>query len=98
MATATETQTGTVEETEARAEPEGLFDVIPLNNNHNTFQEVAAVLREAVPCDEQRAWAFTLQIHQQGAATVLSAPWTRAVRCAATIRRIGIQVRVEKQR
>ena len=97
---ATATQTGTVLETdtEARTEPEGLFDVIPLNNNHNNFQEVALVLQEAVPCDAQRAWTYTLQIHSQGAATVLTAPWTQAVRCAAIIRRIGIQVRVEKQR
>jgi len=70
--------------------------VIVHNNDHNTFDEVIAILMKAVPgMGLEEAIGYTYQIHLTGAAVVFTGDVEEAESCARTIRSIGIKVTVE---
>lgn len=70
--------------------------VVVHNNDHNTFDEVIAILMRAIPgCDLMTAIGLTYEIHLTGAAVVFCGDVEEAEECAHTIRAIGIKVTVE---
>jgi ATP-dependent Clp protease adapter protein ClpS len=70
--------------------------VIVHNNDHNTFDEVIAILMKAVAgMALEEAIGYTYQIHLTGAAVVFTGDVEEAESCARTIRSIGIKVTVE---
>lgn len=70
--------------------------VIVHNNDHNTFDEVIAVLMAAVPgLGLEAAIGFTYEIHLTGAAVVFVGDVEEAENCARKIRAIGLKVTVE---
>jgi ATP-dependent Clp protease adaptor protein ClpS len=70
--------------------------VIVHNNDFNTFEEVERILMKAVPgITREAAMAYTLEIHNSGAAIPFTGPKERAEAVAAVIRTIGIKVTVE---
>ncbi|MNT24600.1 ATP-dependent Clp protease adaptor [compost metagenome] len=72
------------------------YRVIVHNNDHNSFDEVIAVLAAAVPgLGIEGAIALTYEIHLTGAAVVFRGDVEEAEQCARTIRSIGIKVTVE---
>jgi ATP-dependent Clp protease adapter protein ClpS len=72
------------------------YRVIAHNNDHNSFDEVIAVLLKAVPgLGLEGAIGFTYEIHLTGAAVVFRGDVEEAETCARTIRSIGIKVTVE---
>lgn len=72
------------------------YRVVVLNNDHNTFDEVIKVLVRAVPgMDRARAEVHAHEIHSTGSTVPFTGPQERAEAVAATIRTIGIVVRVE---
>lgn len=53
--------------------------VIVLNDNHNTFDGVAAALADVIPgVDREKGMAFAQQIHNRGQATVWRGDFERA--------------------
>lgn len=72
------------------------YKVIVHNNDHNTFDEVIAILMAAVPgLGLEGAIGYTYEIHLTGAAVVFVGDVEEAEHCARTIRSIGIKVTVE---
>jgi ATP-dependent Clp protease adaptor protein ClpS len=72
------------------------YRVIVHNNDHNTFDEVIAVLMMAVPgMSLEGAIGYTYEIHLTGAAVVFKGDVEEAEDCARVIRSIGIKVTVE---
>lgn len=72
------------------------YRVIVHNNDHNTFDEVIAILVAAVPgMSVESAIGYTYEIHLTGAAVVFRGDVEEAEDCARTIRSIGIKVTVE---
>lgn len=70
--------------------------VIVHNNDHNSFDEVIAILQKAVPgMGLMEAIGFTYEIHLSGAAVVFTGDVEEAETCARVIRSIGIRVTVE---
>ena len=70
--------------------------VIVHNNDHNSFDQVIAILVAAVPgMSVEAAIAVTYEIHLTGAAVVFRGDVEEAETCARTIRSIGIHVTVE---
>ena len=70
--------------------------VVVHNNDHNTFDEVIAVLMAAVPgMALTLAIAYTYEIHLTGAAVVFVGDVEEAETCARQIRSIGLKVTVE---
>ena len=78
-----------------QTEYEPLYDVIVIDNPVNTYEEVIAVIMEALACNYDRAFQIAREIDSTGAACVATVEHTKATRIAAIIRRIGIEVRVE---
>jgi ATP-dependent Clp protease adaptor protein ClpS len=70
--------------------------VVVHNNDHNTFDEVIAILMRAVPgLQLMDAMGLTYEIHLTGSAVVFCGDVEEAEHCAGTIRSIGIKVTVE---
>lgn len=70
--------------------------VVVLNNDHNSFDEVIAILMKAVPgLVLMDAIGLTYEIHLTGAAVVFTGDVEEAETCAGVIRAIGIKVSVE---
>jgi ATP-dependent Clp protease adapter protein ClpS len=70
--------------------------VVVHNNDHNSFDEVIAILMAAVPgMGLETAIAHTYEIHLTGAAVVFVGDIEEAETCARTIRSIGLKVTVE---
>lgn len=90
--TEVEEQTGV----EVLDELEPLYDVVVIDNPVNTYEEVMAVVREALGCSFERAFEIAQEIDNTGSACVATVALAEARRIAAIIRRIGIEVRVER--
>ena len=70
--------------------------VVVHNNDHNSFDEVIAILMKAIPgCDQMTAIGLTYEIHLTGSAVVFCGDVEEAEACGRTIRAIGIKVTVE---
>lgn len=70
--------------------------VVVHNNDHNSFDEVIAILMAAVPgMGLETAIGHTYEIHLTGAAVVFVGDIEEAETCARTIRSIGLKVTVE---
>jgi ATP-dependent Clp protease adapter protein ClpS len=79
-----------------QTEHEPLYDVIVIDNPVNTYEEVMRVVQEAISCTVEQAYQIAWEIDHTGAACVATVEHIEAQRIAGVIRRIGIEVRVEK--
>lgn len=72
------------------------FKVIVHNNDHNTYDEVIAILMKAVPTMTlAEAVEHTYTIDTTGSAVPFRGAFDEATQVATTIRTIGIKVNVE---
>lgn len=72
----------------------GFWVVTAFNNDHNTFDEVIAVLIKATGCTVQEAEIETWEIHHFGKTVVHHGSREECDRVGAIIASIGIQVTV----
>ena len=70
--------------------------VIVFNNDHNTWDEVIAVLQQATGCGYEEAYNETWEIDHLGRSVVHHGDRQECHRAAAIIRTIGIKVTVEQ--
>ena len=70
--------------------------VIVYDNDHNTFEQVIGILQEATGCALEEAELETWEVHHLGKSVVHHADKLECERVAAVIRRIGIEVAVDK--
>ncbi len=69
------------------------WQVIVLNDDFNTFQHVHSCLMRYIPeMTEAKAWDFTNQVHEQGAATVWVGVLERAELYIEQLKREGLTV------
>lgn len=82
----------------APAPPEGsgLYRVVIIDNNHNTYQQVIEICMEALGIGFDQAYHIALAVDNNGMADVMHAPRPQAEKTASVIRSIGIEVRVEQ--
>lgn len=71
--------------------------VIVYDNDHNTFEEVEAILQMATGCSRQEAEMETWEIHNLGKSVVHHGSQQECERAAAIIRTIGIRVEVRQE-
>jgi len=72
----------------------GEFIVIVFDNDHNTIDEVIAILMQATGCGIEEAAMETWEIHNLGKSIVHHGSSAECHRAAAIIRTIGIKVEV----
>ena len=75
-------------------EPDDLFRVVIIDNDHNTYQEVIDICMLALGVDFQHAYRIALAVDNNGEAEVAHAGREDAQEIARVIRSIGIEVRV----
>ncbi len=73
---------------------EGLYRVVIIDNDHNTYEQVILICMEALGVDYMHAYRIALAVDNNGEAEVAQAPQPEAERIADIIRTIGIEVRV----
>ncbi len=89
---------GAPEADQPDAPPDELLAVRVLDNPVNTYQEVIDVCLRALPVTEAEAFDIAYAIDHEGSCVVCVAPRAESERVAATIRGIGIEVRLEPYR
>lgn len=82
-------------EKESATEREPLYDVIIVDNDENTYEQVIRVVMEALGCSQAHAYAVAWEVDHTGAAVCATVEHVEAQRIAGVIRKIGIEVRVE---
>lgn len=75
----------------------GEYIVIVFDNDHNTVEDVIAVLQRATGCSVDEAKIETWEIHNLGKSVVHHSSQTECERAAAIIRSIGIVVEVREE-
>ena len=81
-------------ELEKSESPEGIYRVIIIDNDYNTYQEVIDICMEALSITYNEAIEIALAVDHNGEAEIVHAPHDEAENIAGVIRRIGIEVRV----
>jgi ATP-dependent Clp protease adapter protein ClpS len=71
--------------------------VIVYDNNHNTWDEVVGILRQATACTEEEANIETWEIDNLGKSVVHHGSQEECQRAAGIIRTIGIRVEVVEE-
>jgi ATP-dependent Clp protease adapter protein ClpS len=79
-----------------RTTGQGDHIVIVFDNDHNTFEEVTAILQRATGCSLAEAEMETWEVHHLGRSVVHHGDRSECERAAAVIATIGIRVAVEQ--
>ena len=74
--------------------PSELYEVRIIDNDFNTYQQVIDVSMLALGISEDEAFAIAWEVDHSGYCVVAHGPYDQAEAVAATIRTIGIEVRV----
>ncbi len=72
------------------------YIVIVFNNDHNTYEQVTAILQKATGCSLEEAQMETWEIDHTGRSVVHHGDRAECERAAAIIQTIGIKVAVEQ--
>ncbi|MEW6214201.1 MAG: ATP-dependent Clp protease adaptor ClpS [Nitrospirota bacterium] len=72
------------------------WNVILLNDDWHTFDEVILQLIKAINCTAKKASEITLEAHTDGEAICYSGPKERCEHVASILKEIGLGVRVER--
>jgi ATP-dependent Clp protease adaptor protein ClpS len=78
-------------------EEAGEYVVVIYNNDHNSFDQVIAVLMHATECDLHEASLETWEAHTFGRAKVHFAPQLECKHVARIISSVGIKTEVRKE-
>jgi len=81
---------------ENTSQTESDYIVIVFNNDHNTYDQVIAILQKATGCSLEEAQMETWEIDHTGRSVVHHGDRTECERAAAIIQTIGIKVAVEQ--
>ncbi len=90
-------QSGTLNEASGgkdSPEPSELYEVRVIDNDFNTYQQVIDISMLALGVSEDEAFAIAWEVDHTGYCVVAHGPYDQAEAVAATIRTIGIEVRV----
>ncbi|MBI3396734.1 MAG: ATP-dependent Clp protease adaptor ClpS [Spirochaetia bacterium] len=74
--------------------PGGIYRVIIIDNDWNTYDQVMRICIEALEVDVEHAYKIALAVDNNGRAEVARLPKLEADRVAGVIRTIGIEVQV----
>jgi ATP-dependent Clp protease adapter protein ClpS len=72
------------------------WNVILLNDNWHTFDEVILQLIKAIKCSHQKASEITIEAHTTGEAVCYSGPKERCEHVASILEEIDLGVRIER--
>ncbi len=72
------------------------WNVILLNDNRHTFDEVIVQLMKATGCSPEQAREITWQVHTQGEALCYTGPRERCEHVASILEEIELRVRLER--
>lgn len=72
------------------------YNVIILNDDYHTFDEVINQLIKAIRCDVDTAAKIAMEVHTTGEAVCFSGPFERCELVASILEEIGLGTRLEK--
>ncbi|MEC4685001.1 MAG: ATP-dependent Clp protease adaptor ClpS [Nitrospirota bacterium] len=72
------------------------WNVILINDNRHTFDEVIVQLMKATGCSPDQAREITWQVHTQGEALCYTGPRERCEHVASILEEIELRVRLER--
>lgn len=72
------------------------WDVILLNDDRHTFEEVIFQLQRATGCSAEKASEFAWTVHTQGEAVCFTGPKERCEHVASILEQIGLKTRLDK--
>ena len=72
------------------------WNVVLLNDDYHTFDDVIIQLIKATGCTVEHATKVAWTVHTQGEAVCFSGPKERCEHVASVLERIGLKVRLEK--
>ena len=72
------------------------WNVILINDNWHTFDEVIVQLMKATGCSPEQASEITWQVHTQGEALCYTGPGERCEHAASILEEIELRVRLER--
>ena len=72
------------------------WNVILLNDDHHTFDEVITQLIKATRCTSRAAGEIAMEVHTTGEAVCYSGPFERCELVASILEEIGLGTKLEK--
>jgi ATP-dependent Clp protease adapter protein ClpS len=72
------------------------WDVVLLNDDVHSFEEVVAQVNKATGCGLDMAHEITMKAHTEGEAVCYTGPRERCEHVASVLEEIGLRVRLER--